>query len=327
MGLPTIQKTWTITANNRIPFVSLNGTMASYFFGMKAFLKAHGYTVKGSCNGTTGAMDAVDRWVSAADVTTRGNGAANAQSWIVLTDANGVDLLLTYQGATDDVARISFSQGALFVVAGTPNQQPTATDEAVMSSGATLINATASQDRVWFGWVDSTSKLCRFAIARNGAFVGTLWGLELTSTSALAGANVVWSPRVWGFAWLTNASLLPTSNAVAGAARVTASSVGTTCQMTPGCERYAANTFPWANKKLPLQGATGYPAIPIMIGSLTANARGKFALLFDHWAGRMSGGADGDLYGTMSFIGVAGYAAAGGSGCWPWDGVTSPVLL
>lgn len=323
MSLPTISKTWTISANNRIPYTSLNNTLATYFLGVKNFLVAHGYTVKGSGNGTTGAMDATDRWITAANVNTRGAAAGNAQSWVVLTDANGADLCLTYQGATDDVGRISFSTGSLFVAAGTPQNQPTATDEVVITSANTLISTNTTQDRLWFGWVDSTSKLCRFAVARNGSWTGQLWGLELVGSSAISGAVVVWSPLIWGFSFAQNAGLV--GAVTAGFTRVTASAVATTCSMVIGYEKFGASQSYFSNTKTPLQGAKGFPAVPIYIGSTTTGARGKFGKLFDTWLGRADG-ADGDLYGSAQFIGIAGYSGAG-TGLWPWDGNSSPVLL
>lgn len=323
MSLPTVVKTWTITSNNRIPFISLLDTMQRYLFGVKAFLKSHGYTVKGSASAGTGAMDGVDRWTLSTDVTPRGAAAGNSQAWVVLTDANGCDLLLAFQGATDDVARISYSAGGIFVAAGTPQNQPTATDEAVISTGLTLINGTASQDRMWFGWVDSTSKLCRFMIARNGLCTGVLWGLELVGSSTVTGGVVVWSPVVWGFGFVSGSN----SGGTVGVARVLASSVGTTCVMVWGWETVANQAAVWGNVKIELQGARSYHALPLYVGSTTTGARGKFGALFDQWVGRTSGGVDGEVYGSLRLIGVSGFSANTGGLLWPWDNTTTPILI
>lgn len=72
--------------------MSLNDTMARFLFGIKNFLVATlGYTVKYTCDGTTGptsANDHTDRWVSFSNCTTRGANAASAQSFVVLTDSS-----------------------------------------------------------------------------------------------------------------------------------------------------------------------------------------------------------------------------------------------
>lgn len=325
MPLPSIVKTWSISTNNRIVFVSLNDTMANYLLGVKNFLKnTGGYTVKGSSNGTTAAMDGTDRWITSANAATRNSASGAAQSWFVFTDGNGCDLLLTYQGSTDDVARISYSIGGLFVAAGTAVNQPTATDEAVISSAISLINNTTSLDRIWFGWVDSTKKLCRFQISRNGAFTGIVWGLELTSP-VISGAVVVWTPAVWGFGAAAATSNIVLGN-VSGVARVTAGSAGTTCSIKYGIEVFGNSFTTWGNTKLELQGGKEYPAFPISIASVTTGARGKFANLFDTWLGRTTGGDEGTVYGQGTHIGVSGLHNGTGSTLWPWNN-TSPVLI
>jgi hypothetical protein len=320
------QKTWVLTTNNRISFVSLNDTMARYLFGMKTFLKANGYTVAGSSNGTTGAMDASDRWITFSNVTTQGANSASAQSWIVLTDANGVQILLAFQGGTANIARISFSPGALFVAAGTPQNQPTATDEQLLATTPDLINSTASGDRVWFGWVDSTSKLCRFAIARSGVFTGQTWGIELVSP-VVSGSGVSWTPAVWGF-MLPVATDNYGTGANVGVARPSTASTARNAVVVFAAEMLGNLTSNDAicSRKATLQGNLGIPTIPLGIASNTTNAKGKLGNLFDTWLGRSTGGKDGDLVDSRAFIGVAGYRANLGGGLWPWDGVTTPQL-
>jgi hypothetical protein len=331
LGLPAKQKTWTITPNNRIAFVSLNDTMSKYLFGVKAFLKAHGYTVAGSSNGSTGgtagAPDGVDRWTTSANATTRGAAAGNAQSWVILTDGSGVQILITYQGGSDDIARLSFSPTAAFSVAATTQNQPTAADEQVFST-LTLINSTANLDRNWFGWVDSQSKLCRFGIARNQVFVGQMWGVDLVS-SVVTGTGTTWSPAVWGFALPAVTDTFSSASFTTGKARPTVSSSPVSVNCLWAVEQFggAGTHIAITNSKAEFQGAIGFPVIPIGIGSSTASAQGKLGNLFDMWSGRgNTGGADGDTYGNKAFIGVAGFRGNTGSLLWPWDGATTPVL-
>lgn len=321
MTLPTVVKTWTISPNNRIPYVSVIGEMQGYLHGIKTFLKANGYTVKGSCSAGTGAMDATDRWTVTTDVTPRGTSASTSQAWIVLTAGNGVDILLAWQGAGttptgDDLAKISFSPGGLFVVAGTPSWQPTATDEQVVST-ITQVGSTTSGDRVWHGWVDSTAYSCRFAIGHAGASINC-WGVE--SVTPTVGTNVTFSPPVWGFFYTVAGAAyfdsLFSVNVDGGVAR--ASIGGTAYNLTLGgtCES-CGNT-----KLYDVVHQLNYDSwlvLPTGVYSNLTNATGKLGNLIDFWVGRGTGIVDGDVYGARQFIHVSGKMV------WPWDGATDPT--
>ena len=121
-ALPAFLKTWNFAGiNQRISFVSLNDTMASLLFKLKDYLvvtlgaaqTTTGFTSDGT-TGPTSATDHTDRWVTKANATTRGLIAtSNSMSWAVIPWA-GAQLLLAYQGASDDVARIAFSQTASY---------------------------------------------------------------------------------------------------------------------------------------------------------------------------------------------------------------------
>jgi hypothetical protein len=322
MALPTVVKTWTISPNNRITFVSLLDTTQRYALGVKNFLKTNGYTVKGSCTAGTGAMDGVDRWTVSTDVTPRGTISAASQAWFVLTDGNGCDLLLDFQGGTDDVFRVAFSPTGVYVAAGTANNAPTATDEQVILS-TTWIAATASADRLWNGWVDSQKKLCRFAIARSGAWVGSEWGLELT-TPRVVSPPATWSPAVWGFNYVPNVNFFSNST-VTGIAAPVIASVRVSVSVQMGLEVYGASDTQWQNIQTEAQGANGYPMWPFYIGTNTTNAEGKLGDLIDWWLGRTTTVADGDTYGTLQFINMNGSGNPGGV-VWPWNGATTPVL-
>lgn len=327
MALPTKQKTWIVSPCNRVVYVSLNDAMSKVLFGYKAFLKANGYTVAGSCDGTTGAIDGVDRWAAAANAATRFNGAGGAQSWILLVDGNGAQILIAYQGASDDIARISFSPGALFVVAGTPNQQPTATDEQVAFSGATgsLIDSTASGDRLWSGWVSSDHKMCRFAIARGGQWVGGLFGIELVTSKIANGP--VFTPAIWGFGFGVTANALP-GGAAAGKARVVVASVGKNASCSFGAFCYQGNYAFFGNVKPDAQGGVGFATLPLGIGSATAGIVGPIAMLIDWWVER-SNAPHASVTSGLEFITMAGvHTASAGQdgGLWPWDSVTTPVM-
>ncbi len=326
MTLPAKIRTYSISGCNRITYVSLIGTVGAALLGAKNHWVSGGLTVVGSCDGTTGAMDAVDRWSTAANVATKGAGAGNAQSWMVLRLANGGHILVTLQGSTDDVVRISISPGGLFVAAGTPNQQPTATDERVISSAVSMIENTTSGDRLWSAWVSSDSNCIRFAIARAGTFTGLIWGVEDLDSSVIA--PTVFSPNMWGFSYvISNMSAANISNANGtsrgGVARVTVASVGVNIDCGGGSESALAvtsATTTFGNIQCELQGGTGYAFMPTSVWSATTGGRGKLGNRKDWWLARnVSGAAGGDTYGTLTWIQI-------GDCAWPWDGTTTPVM-
>lgn len=189
-----LSKQWVVLPNQRLtPFVSLNDTAAWWAFTNFSALVSNGWTVKYTCDGTTGPSSGADhtnRLASRSNFTTQGAAAGNAQSFFVVTNTEGVDLVVCYQGATNDVLRISYSIGGLFTPAGTSNQQPTATDETVVSSGNSIVNATASLDRVMTVWTSADTKQWSMALCRNNAIVNIM-GLERVSDLTASGVFTV----------------------------------------------------------------------------------------------------------------------------------------
>jgi hypothetical protein len=334
MTIPALTKTWTISANNRVVFTTLNGAMSGHMFGIKQFLKANGYTVKGSSTGSvappanTLITDGVDRWATAADAATRGAGANNAQSWIILTDGNGADILIAYQGATDDIIVIQYSVGQLWTTQATATFQPTATDSLAVSTNGSLIgNSGITTDRMWCGWVDSQKKLCRFMVASGGLYVGSVWGIELFSTEVSLPGLV--SPAIWGFFFPATGAII-LNGSVAGHARELAGSIVASiaqAQIYFGTEWIGLSSNGWGLIKTELQGGLGYPILPLGIASQASGFNGKLGMLFDTYRGQATAGA-GVIYGNRQWISIGGYNGSGtvNEGMWPWDGVTDPLL-
>jgi hypothetical protein len=408
VALPTPVKTWTISPNNRLVFASLLQVQQGYLHGIKTFLKANGYTVKGSASAGVGAMDGVDRWTLTTDVTPRATVQSSSNAWIVLTDANGADLCLSYVGATDDVARLSYSsQGALqltpgsspitisissgpktwtrsttggnegtgsflldgfavgqvftsagFVNAGnngnftittvtatvitasaaaglvtessvvgasvtatvaTTNATPTSQDAVIIASTST-IGATASGDRLWNGWVDSTSKLCRFSIVRAGSLLN-VWGAELITSGV--GSTATLTPAVWSFYYTGSQSwtTLPTTyliNSRGGLVYVVLGGIKYVCDCGGGLSISGTpNQFGATVNQL---NDDTHPLVPPLLGIMSnrSPAEGRIGAAFDTWMG-FSGAADGDTYTGKTLIQVGGILV------WPWDSVTTPV--
>jgi hypothetical protein len=332
MALPTKQKTWVISPNNRITFVSLIDTLSRLVFGLKTFLKASGgYTVKGSCDGTTGAMDGVDRIASQANFQTRATIAGASQSWIVLTDKSGCDILITYQGASDDIARISFSPGGLYLAAGTPAQQPTATDEQLFLSATSIVNATASADRVWHAWVSSDGKMFRVVVARSGVVAGPVWGVEIFNSVCVSPA--VASPAAWGFAHgnttgiasLTVLNATYSVNGRGGLARVVVSGTPVNIQVGGGSETFALAAATLAGINCELQGSQGPVVQSLSLYSATASARGKLGNRIDWWFSNDSQ-PDGTVTASKDFIMFTGSGSNSQGILWPWDSTTTPQM-
>ncbi|HZJ65892.1 MAG TPA: hypothetical protein VFD36_20435 [Kofleriaceae bacterium] len=318
MADPVVQKTWTIGANNQIVFVSLNQTQGAYLKGMADFLLAHGYTCKGSSDGAAAAMDGVNRWVTVANASTRGANTAAANSWMCLTDGNGCDLVLSYVGATDDIARISFSGRGIYAAAGTATFTPTATDEVVILS-TTTIGATASLDRWWFGWVDSTSKLCRFLIMRSAVMQGSAWGLELGQSRV----TITWSPAVVGWSCVAGNFTYSYGTGFLDVALVGGIFIrggptairGGNMLMAGG----AANMV-WTDVITENQGSVGYQiAGPLSMGATTAGKTGPLIRMFDLW-GQSRTGTAGDTWNTKKLATFSGTRGI----LFPWDGATNP---
>ena len=324
MALPAKQKIWTIDPCNRVAYASLVQVMRDPLYQLSVCLLANGYTCKGSSDGVTGAMDAVNRWTGGAAAGVRGANITTPNSWIVLVDGNGCNIILSYVGATDDVCRISYSHSGVAAAAGTPTHTPTSADERVMVSGTTIIGATASGDRLWTAWVDSDHTGFRMAIARAGAWV-TLWGVE--EVASVVAPSVTWSPPTWGFFYTAaNMTIIAVAggnaqygaNAKGGVSRI---NVGGMLDIVVGggAESLANNSAGlvgrFADVTAELQ-AGGYPLSPISAASGTTGARGKLGNRYDWWTGRTTGAADGDHYGNTEFVQI-------GECVWPWDGTPS----
>jgi hypothetical protein len=337
MALPTVAKTWNISACNRISFTSLNDTMSKFLFGIASYLISKGWVVKGSCNGTTGAMDGINRWGSASNVTTRGSNTTTANSWIVLTDAFGYDICFSYVGASDDVARLSVSFAGDYVAAATPNQTPVtsnSSNEEVFLSGVSLIMSATSQDRVWSCWASSDAKSFRVSVARNGVWTGYHWGVE-EYTKRTLDASVTFQSNSFAFAFITAAVSFASLNAAnctayqlnlrGGYALTVVSSVIRACTLALTTECFGDNTVNAAPEKQQnfapeLDGGTDYTMKRVGLYSTLTGARGKIGNIIDWWIGRAGSGiVDGDTYGSLQFINMS-------ETVWPWDGTTTVVM-
>ena len=330
MALPTVTQTWTFSVNNTITFVTVLGTMQAYARALKDFLKTTmGYTVKGSCTVATGAMDGVDRWSADLDVTPQGATAGVAQAWFVLTDGNGCDICMAYQGASSDVFRLSFSPGGLFVAAGTPANQPTATDEQVIASVQSIVNATASANRRYHFMATTDKKMFRAIVNRSSAGV-SFWGVERVTSSVLT--PTIFSPAVWGFFYSvftygTATGIQSNYAATAGGVARIHSNQDVNALIGGGGENFGdvggiSNAY-WGVEKPDLQGNLGEFLLPVTCTSSTSRAVGELGVRIDWWAALANAQgtpAQGDTFDTVN----TNFFAAFGAHVLPWDHTNTP---
>lgn len=335
MAAPVLQKSWTISANNRIAIASyatlvLQG--GKYLKTIADTLLANGHTCKGSSNGTAGAMDGVNRWTSDAAASVQGATTTTPVSWMVLTDGNAANILLSFVGATGDIARIAFSPGGLYVAAGTPTHTPTATDESVLFTGTSLIGSSLTDDRIVNVWVDSQAKLMRTCVYAAGALLTGTWGVELVNANRV---TLAYSPAIWGFAF-TSANLQATAaglfsaftaNARGGYARIN----GTVANCFLGTESFNGGAYSQfiQTVKTELQKGIGQAMFACAIGSTTSTRQGPIGDLYDWWIGGLGTAVGGVGAALVVFPGgqwmtLPSAAASNGQAVWPWDGTTVP---
>lgn len=327
MTAPVLQRTWTITPNQRIPILSYPTLVTQggrYLRLIADAALANGYTCKGSSNGVTAAMDAVNRWTTDGAASVQGANTTTAQSWLVLTDGNGANICLAFVGATGDIQRISWSPSGAFVAAATATHTPTAADELVIFTGTSLITNSLVNDRVVHVWTDSEAKMLRTCCFAAGIITNGTWGVELVNANR---NTLTFSPAAWGFAFTSTNMPLSSSqffgayaaNAIGGQARIN----GTTVSIFTGMEVFNAATFTQFGgpTKPELQKGVGSAMFPILIGTATANRQGPIGNLYDWWSGRNSSNQNA---GDVVFPGGEWIQIGSGpsSIVWPWDSIT-----
>lgn len=305
MSQPQAVKNWTITPNLRRVFTTLADQSGYWIQQNHLAMKAVGWTVKYTSDGTTGptsGADHTDRIVSVAAASTQGAAAGNPQSYTVLTNVDGVDVLIAYQGATADIIRISYSPGGLYTLATPSTNQPTATDEVANSVGNSITNNTASGDRVMTIWCSNDTTCWSNANFRLGTLQASI-GVEKVNN--LCGTGVL-VPAYMGYRQTSftrgstgsgaGLNFNPTNVAIGaagwsgGAARVTTSFVsrlvrigGGTFEVANTADGFTRSVDSTYSQNFPaLQGGLGCTMLPIILsGEKTVNLDGLFGYPFD----------------------------------------------
>ena len=318
---PTPARNWDISTT-RVSYTTVAGVLGVGMYTLKTKLLAQGYLMWASSDGTAGPSglnDRTDRITDATKFATRAASAAAAQSWFMVKDGNGVYTLITYQGASDDIVRVSQSVGGYTLPPVTPTHQPTATDERITVS-ATVVATTTSGDRIFHIWVSADAKAFRVAVVRAGIMAGNIWGVEDVAPAEFAG-GVSFDPPVWGFAFLPTGSITSAyaANSTGGLATVNVASVlqSASCSGTTeygGVINQAIQTSLTGGFSI-LQN--DYVITGNCLVATTAACRGRLGQLVDWWTGPSL--SAGETLGDRTLI------AFGGSILWPWNG-TVPVM-
>jgi hypothetical protein len=338
MALPTVSLSWDFTKiNQRETYSTVNDATAFTFFTMwRYWIDTLGWTVKYTCDGTTGpssSSDPTDRLTTKAACSHRGASTTAAQSFGVATDGGGADHLLAYVGAGtsptgDDLFYIAFSPTGVYVPAATATNTPTATDQVLVMNSLTLVGAGAadrvismqgSSDKKNFRlWVYSAATLQReYFIERCISTVNSSWNwtdpLVVGQLTAITAGNA---------AVIAGGSLAASPAGAQGTTNMWYAKIGgTIVQVGGGGEMYlgggGAGTFAVANPEL--NGAS--PIVPLVFASKLTNIEGKLGNRQDAWFSYANGITDASSFGSspnfqFQFI---------NSRLVPWDGASALV--
>jgi hypothetical protein len=297
MTAPLLTKAVTITPNVRNTYVSLVDMSSWWFYNNHVAIKAK-WTLKWTCDGTTGPAnsgDATDRLTDKTKCATRATIAGAAQSYAVYSNVDGVQMKITFQGATDDVLKIGYSRAAGYTLAGTTTQEPTATDE-VSSSALTVIGTGTSLDRVMSIWVRDDGRAWYCDIFRSGTLQSSIGCEQVISLCTVRVTNPIFDVPYCLYHYASVVRATSQGTPVGGINATPATQVG--CQIR--CYTDSARTIAIGSGDINL-GATAGNAAAIG-GSFSADkpaAQDGAAspLLPIYWSGARGANIDG-LYAT-----------------------------
>lgn len=194
-GTPSLQKNWQFVKDYSSCLDnggSLANMGARIIVAMKDMFKSMGWTVKGSCDGSTAAMDAVDRWDDVTDL------VANS-SWLVVKHTGfQFEVLFHADPSSFGAERVTFYTSWTHsggFTGGTTSARPTAPDERIenYTSSQVVLSGAENHDHYVVGMrsTDDTShRLVVFSAADGNPTVG--WLFEKPS-----GAPASSSPHEW----------------------------------------------------------------------------------------------------------------------------------
>lgn len=182
MAIPVLSRNYWARANQPFAANTTAGLVAqSLIFALKQLMidsaaggsasgtrvAASKWTVLGSSDSTTAALDAVDRWVAHTNIVQNNSGSAH--SWIVLRCAAlGYDCLIDANSSTTASFRVAFTPSTTPFSGGSTTAGPTSTEEFTVANNAvgTSTSATLVGDAA-----TGNTNVAHFVTADNGEFL------------------------------------------------------------------------------------------------------------------------------------------------------------
>lgn len=352
LALPAAQLAWNRSLQNRCVYSSLQQAVGDVMYVIaNELINVRGHTCKGSSDGVVAGMDAVFRWASGNDAKQKNAGSAGAQSWVVITLADGRgDVVMSYNTAPggalnrDDIFAFWWSPSGITAAAGTATHEPTAADKVLLngiytnslSPSATMIGASAG-DRLVSIWSRPDKRGFRVAVATGGAW-GALFGADVFTPDEYGAGIALLDVAAFyingGFNG--NAAALINQSATASDAAAfqkrfvgrrtngagTNLDLANKCKIVGGTTASAALNVTADIATVPdLQGGAIWPMKKYGLYSVTSGHRGDIGTLIDWYLSR-TGAADGDTAGDLEWVCVEATASM----WWSWDGTTAVVM-
>jgi hypothetical protein len=295
--LPVFAKSWTQAGNTIVTPQSTALLQAAQTFvswiGYMLALPAPGWTCNGSSDGTTAAIDGVNRITSTAKVVCSSGGN---RSWIQLTQtATGMQIVLEFKSATGATfleGRVS--PGGLFT-GGSLTAGPTATDSSIFKTTST-------------SWLADSTGIGRFNVGVWHSTDGTVTHVAISCANTLLDIATFGSAQDPVPGWTT-----PYGAMMIGATALTNTRLHTT-------DIYTANNVWWTKSGSTAMGlrftfeAQSFKTLPALadtkvyagvngarlicqpgLYSLTTGVRGRHGRMCDFWLGSSQVG-----FGTIS---------------------------
>lgn len=185
MPLPSVVRNWTRTFNTALAGGSIAVQAPTGLLAMVNAMLTAGATCAGSSNSVAGAMDGVNRWAAIGNIVWAAAGVAH--SWIVLSWANGKQLLIACSTGAGNPHLINIDRGTAAFTAGSATADPTPPTNHVLRSNRQFIRAAYAASH--YHWQYSDSQDFIFAISPDAATYPAFGLFEANLANAPSGTT------------------------------------------------------------------------------------------------------------------------------------------
>lgn len=294
MAIPTLDKTWQFNVNQVVPQGTGGNTWRRMMRLIKNSLIGFGsspWTVRGSSNSVSGAMDTTDRWSADTDLVWSSAGGV-AHSWIVLRQTG---IATNYELLIDLTAASSFTNSCQRYISpsagftgGSNTTRPTATDEIQLPASSQSFGPTSADGTFIIHAMQSTDGQCTYVFLMTLNYVCAILMFFKPKNPVSGWTNP--SAGMWETENIYNSS---TANDCADASifqSTTPSLRGrgvSTMDIFLTTEGYNGQTLS-TYFTTPNDFNGQYPMLPVGVASVTTSNRGRHGQVFDLWAGNFS---------------------------------------